>query len=93
MELSPLDLLPGKMTLFEALVEARARFGGSRPAMLDSDDKVLTYDELLRAVLALGHSLKKGTSRGDCVGIMLPTVLLRSLRSSRFPLSAAYRRC
>ncbi len=73
LELSPLDLLPGKMTLFEALVEARARFGGSRPAMLDSDDKVLTYDELLRAVLALGHSLKKGTSRGDCVGIMLPT--------------------
>ncbi len=75
LELGPLDLLPNKMTLFDALIEARSRFGGSRPAMVDSDDKVLTYDELVRAVLALGHSLKKGTSRGDCVGIMLPTSL------------------
>ena len=75
LDLGPLDLLPGKMTLFEALIEARSRFGGSRPAIVDSDDKILTYDELVRAVLALGHALKKGTSRGDSVGIMLPTSL------------------
>ena len=75
LDLGPLDLLDNKKTLFEALVEARTRFGGSRPALIDSDDKVLTYDELVRAVLALGHALKKGTSRGESVGIMLPTSL------------------
>jgi len=74
-DIFPLDMMQSKKTLFEALIEARTRFGGSRPAMVDSDDKVLTYDELVRAVLALGHALKKGTSRGESVGIMLPTSL------------------
>jgi acyl-[acyl-carrier-protein]-phospholipid O-acyltransferase / long-chain-fatty-acid--[acyl-carrier-protein] ligase len=74
-ELSPLELQDTRKTLFEALIEARARYGGRKPAFIDSDDKVLTYDDLVRAALALGHALKKGTSRGDAVGIMLPTSL------------------
>ena len=60
-DLLPLDLIQSKQTLFEALIEARARFGGHRPALVDSDDRMLTYDDLVRAALALGHSLKKGT--------------------------------
>jgi acyl-[acyl-carrier-protein]-phospholipid O-acyltransferase / long-chain-fatty-acid--[acyl-carrier-protein] ligase len=74
-ELSPLELLETRKTLFEALIEARTRFGGRKPAIIDSDNKVLTYDDLVRAALALGHALKKGTARGDAVGIMLPTSL------------------
>ncbi len=74
-ELNQLDLDQCKKTLFQMLIETRARFGGSRPALVDSDDKVLTYDELVRAALALGHALKKGTSLGEHVGIMLPTSL------------------
>jgi acyl-[acyl-carrier-protein]-phospholipid O-acyltransferase/long-chain-fatty-acid--[acyl-carrier-protein] ligase len=72
-ELTSLDLRETKKTVFQALVEARSRFGGRRPAIVDGDDRVLTYDELVRAALALGHALKKGTSHGDSVGIMLPT--------------------
>ena len=71
----PLDMVQMKKTIFQALIEARSRFGGSRPAIIDGDDRVLSYDELVRAALALGHALKKGTSRGETVGIMLPTSL------------------
>jgi acyl-[acyl-carrier-protein]-phospholipid O-acyltransferase/long-chain-fatty-acid--[acyl-carrier-protein] ligase len=74
-DLVPLDLNQCKQTLFQMLIEARARFGGRHPALVDSEDKVLTYDELVRAALALGHALKKGTTRGESVGIMLPTSL------------------
>ncbi len=71
--LPPLDLSQTKTTLFQALLDARERFGGSRPAIVDSDDRILNYDDLVRAALALGHALKKGTRRGDSIGIMLPT--------------------
>ncbi|HEY0283256.1 MAG TPA: AMP-binding protein, partial [Rhizomicrobium sp.] len=72
-ELFPLDLEQTKKTVFQALIEARSRFGGTRPAIIDGDKRVLTYDEIVRAALALGHALKKGTARGESVGIMLPT--------------------
>jgi len=72
-DLLALNILGTKKTLFEALVEARSRFGGSRTALVDSDDRAVSYDDLVRAALALGHALKKGTSRGEPVGIMLPT--------------------
>ena len=85
-DLGPLEILRSKKSLFEALMEARASFGGHRPALVDSDDKVLTYDELVRAALALGHALKRGTSRGDSVGIMLPTSMASIV--SFFALSA-----
>jgi len=74
-ELLKIELQNTRKTVFEALLEARSRFGGSRAAIVDSDNRTVTYDELVRAVLALGHSLKKGTSRGESVGIMLPTSL------------------
>jgi acyl-[acyl-carrier-protein]-phospholipid O-acyltransferase/long-chain-fatty-acid--[acyl-carrier-protein] ligase len=74
-ELAPFDLDQAKKTVFQALIEARARFGGRRPAIVDFDDRALTYDDLVRAALALGHALKKGTRRGEHVGIMLPTSL------------------
>ena len=68
-----LDMTRTKKTIFQALIDARARFGGVRQAIIDGDERVVTYDEIVRAVLALGHALKKGTSKGECVGIMLPT--------------------
>jgi len=69
----PLDMTQTNKTIFQALIDARARYGGTRQAIVDGDERVLTYDEIMRAVLALGHALKKGTSRGETVGIMLPT--------------------
>jgi acyl-[acyl-carrier-protein]-phospholipid O-acyltransferase / long-chain-fatty-acid--[acyl-carrier-protein] ligase len=72
-DLVPHDIVQTQKTVFQALIDARARFGGRRPALVDADGRVLSYDDIVRAALALGHSLKQGTKRGDAVGIMLPT--------------------
>ncbi len=59
--------------VFSALIDARSRFGAGRAALVDGDERVLTYEEIIRASLALGHALKKGTKSGESVGILLPT--------------------
>lgn len=71
--LAPHDLLQCKKAVFQALLDAREKFGGRRTCLVDSDDRKLSYDEIVRAALALGHALKHGTSHGENVGIMLPT--------------------
>ena len=65
-DIVPLDMMHTKKTIFQALVDARSRYGGTRQAIVDGDERVVTYDEIMRAVLALGHALKKGTSRIMC---------------------------
>lgn len=67
------DPRAGRRSLFQALTEARARFGGKKPILVDVDDRALDYDTLVKGVLALGHALKRGTAKGECVGVMLPT--------------------
>lgn len=54
-------------------MEARARFGGQRPILVDGDERVFVFDEVVRAALALGHALRRGSVPGEAVGIMLPT--------------------
>jgi acyl-[acyl-carrier-protein]-phospholipid O-acyltransferase/long-chain-fatty-acid--[acyl-carrier-protein] ligase len=71
--LVPFDMVRTKKSIFQALADARTRYGGKRPILVDGDDRVLTYDDIVRAALALGHALKKGTKARDTVGIMLPT--------------------
>lgn len=72
-EITPFDVYRADKPIFHAFAEARAKFGGKRAAIVDVDERVLNYDDVLRAALALGHALKKGTHRGDHVGVMLPT--------------------
>lgn len=72
-EIIPFDLGRTQRPVFHALIDARSRFGGKRPALVDGDERVLTYDEIVRGALALGHALKKGTRQGENVGVMLPT--------------------
>jgi len=71
-EIVPFDIYRAQKPVFAALAEARSRFGGKRAALIDGDERVLTYDEIVRAALALGSALKKGTRHGESVGIMLP---------------------
>jgi acyl-[acyl-carrier-protein]-phospholipid O-acyltransferase/long-chain-fatty-acid--[acyl-carrier-protein] ligase len=59
--------------LFRALRDARQEYGGNKPILVDGDGRVLTYDEIIRAAFALGHALKRGTQRGERVGVLLPT--------------------
>jgi acyl-[acyl-carrier-protein]-phospholipid O-acyltransferase/long-chain-fatty-acid--[acyl-carrier-protein] ligase len=72
-EPTPYNPARARRTLFGALVEARASYGAMRPALIDGDERVLTYKDVVRAALALGHALKKGTARGEAVGVLLPT--------------------
>lgn len=67
------DIFRAQKPVFHALIEARARFGGKRTAVVDGDERVLTYDQLVQGSLAIGHALKRGTERGEAVGVMLPT--------------------
>ncbi len=67
------DMVRTKRSVFQGLADARARYGGKRPIVIDGDERVLTYDDIMRASLALGHALKKGTAVRESVGIMLPT--------------------
>jgi acyl-[acyl-carrier-protein]-phospholipid O-acyltransferase/long-chain-fatty-acid--[acyl-carrier-protein] ligase len=62
-----------RRSIFQALADARGEYGGAAIALVDGDDRALTYDEIIRASFALGSALKPGTHSGECVGIMLPT--------------------
>jgi acyl-[acyl-carrier-protein]-phospholipid O-acyltransferase/long-chain-fatty-acid--[acyl-carrier-protein] ligase len=73
--LPPYDPTRSRRTLFSALVDARAQFGRSYPIIVDGDERTMTYEELVRAALALGHALKAGTKKGETVGVLLPTGL------------------
>ncbi|MBV9043987.1 MAG: AMP-binding protein [Alphaproteobacteria bacterium] len=67
------DINRSHKPVFHALVDARSKFGADKVALIDGDERALTYEEIIRAALALGHALKKGTKVGESVGIMLPT--------------------
>jgi acyl-[acyl-carrier-protein]-phospholipid O-acyltransferase/long-chain-fatty-acid--[acyl-carrier-protein] ligase len=69
------DLKQAQKPVFHALLEARDAFGGDKPALVDGDGRTLSYNEIIRASFALGHALKKGTSAGENVGVLLPTGL------------------
>lgn len=58
---------------FTALVRAAQRYGLSRPAIVDGDERVLTYSDVFKGIHALGSAIKRQTSRGEKVGLLLPT--------------------
>ena len=55
-DILPLDMIRTEKSIFQALVDARTRYGGKRQAIVDGDERVMTYDELVRAALALGNA-------------------------------------
>jgi acyl-[acyl-carrier-protein]-phospholipid O-acyltransferase/long-chain-fatty-acid--[acyl-carrier-protein] ligase len=72
-EVVPFDPARARRSVFSALVAARAAHGGKHVALVDGDERAFTYDELVRAALALGSALRRGTHVGDAIGILLPT--------------------
>src|ERR1700744_2770025 len=70
---TPFDPAVARSSVFHALVAARAEHGGDTVALVDGDERGLSYDDILRGSFALGSSLKTGTRAGDCIGVMLPT--------------------
>lgn len=59
--------------LFDALLDAARRFGAGKPILEDHERRALTYTDLVRASFALGRKFAGMTSRGDRVGVLLPS--------------------
>lgn len=59
-------------SLFDALIEARARYG-DKEILEDQDRHPLTYTGLIRAALVLGRKIAAMTQPGERVGILLPS--------------------
>ncbi len=72
-DVCPFDISSTGKSVFRAFAAARSRFGGKRVCIIDVDDSERNYDDILRGALALGHALKAGTKKGECIGVMLPT--------------------
>ena len=67
------DAAAGRRTLFQALIEAMRRKGAKTPILEDQDRRPLSYLDLVRAAFALGRRIEPLTSRGERVGVLLPT--------------------
>jgi len=59
-------------TLFDALVDARARYG-DKEILEDQDRHPLTYTGLIRAAFVLGRKIARLTQPGERVGVLLPS--------------------
>ncbi len=61
------------ISLFGALIRAKRRYGGKTIAIVDADDRELSYIEIVRASFALGSALKRHSEAGEKIGVMMPT--------------------
>lgn len=71
--LQPYDARRARTDVFSGLLKAAAQFGKNTEAVVDGDGRTLSYQDVIRAAFALGSALKKGTQKGESIGIMLPT--------------------
>jgi acyl-[acyl-carrier-protein]-phospholipid O-acyltransferase / long-chain-fatty-acid--[acyl-carrier-protein] ligase len=61
------------ISLFDALLAAKTKYGAKKPILEDQERRVLTYAEVVRAAFALGRKIAALTERGERVAILLPT--------------------
>ena len=59
-------------SLFDALIDARARYG-DKEILEDQDRHPLTYTGLIRAAFVLGRKIAAMTTPGERVGVLLPS--------------------
>jgi len=71
----PRDFDPraGNRAIFDALIDARDRYGAKKPILEDQERTPLTYTDLIRAAFALGRRIAAITAKGERVGVMLPS--------------------
>ena len=66
------DIASTRTGLFDALIDASAKYGAKKPILEDHERAPLTYLDLIRASFALGRKVAALTRPGEHVGIMLP---------------------
>lgn len=74
----PYPLIPfrpesARTDLFSGLLRAKGEFGAKTVAVVDGDERELTYLDITRAAFGIGSALKAVTEREENVGILLPT--------------------
>ncbi|MBI1364643.1 MAG: AMP-binding protein [Alphaproteobacteria bacterium] len=80
-----------RRSIFQAFVQSARKHGANRLAVVDVDGKKFVYKDLMRASFALAGPLGRRTTRGETVGVMLPTgagiliAFLSLLASGRVP--------
>ncbi len=62
----------GDRSVFDALLDARRRFGRTVPILEDAERQPLTYGRLVLGSIALGRALARFSNRGEVVGVLLP---------------------
>ncbi len=67
------DPRDSQVSIFDALIAARARYGAKKPILEDQERNPLTYTDLVRAAFALGRKIAGFTAKGERVGVMLPS--------------------
>lgn len=67
------DVRNGQKALFDALIDARDKYGAKKPILEDQDRNPLTYTDLIRASFALGRKIAAITEPGEHVGVLLPS--------------------
>ena len=63
----------GQKALFDALIDAKDKFGAKKPILEDQDRNPLSYTDLIRASFALGRKIAAMTKPGEHVGVLLPS--------------------
>ncbi|MBO9709422.1 MAG: AMP-binding protein [Caulobacter sp.] len=63
----------GQKALFDALIDARDKFGAKKLILEDQDRNPLSYTDLIRASFALGRKIAAMTKPGEHVGVLLPS--------------------
>ncbi len=71
MPVRPYDVARTRRSIFDALLEARGRFGGTKEILEDADRTPLTYDRLVLGSFVLGRKLSGITDRGENVGVLI----------------------
>ena len=67
------DARDGERSVFDALLDARDRYGAKKPILEDQERNPLTYTDLIRASFALGRRIAAITKPGERVGVLLPS--------------------
>lgn len=65
-----------KLTLFNAFLEAQARYGASSYVMQDPTTKQLSYRKLLQQTLGMSCIIEKISQKNERVGVLLPNAVI-----------------
>jgi len=70
---SAYDAMSGQRPVFDALIDAKDRFGAKKLILEDQDRNPLSYTGLIRGAFALGRKIAAMTKPGERVGLLLPS--------------------